>query len=50
VIVGEKRAPGLLRRVTGEPPVEALRGKIGDETMLVLANRAALGPGAAAPR
>jgi hypothetical protein len=50
VIVGEKRAPGLLRRVTGEPPVEALRGKIGDDTMLVLANRAALGPGAAAPR
>jgi 4-amino-4-deoxy-L-arabinose transferase-like glycosyltransferase len=46
VIVSEKRAPGLLRRVTGKPPIEAVRGRIGNDTMLVLANRAALGPAA----
>jgi hypothetical protein len=49
VIVSEKRAPVLLRHVQGEPPLEALRGRIGNDTMVVLANRAALGPGAGAP-
>ena len=49
VIVSAKRAPVLLRHVKGEPPIEALRGKIGNDTMLVLANPAALGLGAETP-
>ncbi len=49
VIVSERRAPLLLRQIRGAPPTEAVRARIGSDEMLVLANRAALGPGAEPP-
>jgi hypothetical protein len=47
VIASERDAERLLRPVEGEPPVVALRGTVGSEAMLVLANRAALQAGPA---
>ncbi len=45
VIASEEDAERLLRQVAGEAPMVALRGTVGSEAMLVLANRAALHAG-----